>query len=150
MFGARMAQDFSELDMQTFMAGFQDSFAGEEGRMTMDEVTQTIQAYQQEQAAAAQLEQEKLAAESIAASATWLTEKEAEDGVMKTESGLLLSKTDAFAFRYKKARVIKTGTEVDNIKEKDIIYYDKAQAHEVIINDVPYVVIQERDVVVVL
>jgi len=69
---------------------------------------------------------------------------------LKTESGLLLSKTDAFAFRYKKARVIKPGTEVNNIKEKDIIYYDKAQAHEVIINDVPYVVIQERDVVVVL
>lgn len=89
MFGARMAQDFSELDMTTFMAGFQDSFTGEEGQMTMDEVTKTIQAYQQEQAQAAQLEQEKLAAESVAASAAWLSEKETEDGVMKTESGLL-------------------------------------------------------------
>jgi FKBP-type peptidyl-prolyl cis-trans isomerase FkpA/FKBP-type peptidyl-prolyl cis-trans isomerase FklB len=89
MFGARMAQDFSELDMKTFMAGFQDSFDGTEGQMTMDEVTKTIQEYQQEQAATAQLEQEKIAAESIAASAAWLSEKEAEDGVIKTESGLL-------------------------------------------------------------
>lgn len=69
---------------------------------------------------------------------------------LKTESGLLLSKTDAFAFRYKKATVVKPGTEVNTIKEKDVIYYDKAQAHEVMINDQSYVVIQERDVVVVL
>ena len=39
---------------------------------------------------------------------------------------------------------------VDTIKVKDEIFYDKAQAHEVIIDDQPYVVIQERDVVVVL
>jgi len=69
---------------------------------------------------------------------------------LKTKSGLLLSQTDAFAFRYKKATVVKSGTEVSTIKEGDVIYYDKAQAHEVIINDQSYVVIQERDVVVVL
>ena len=69
---------------------------------------------------------------------------------LKTKSGLLLSQTDAFAFRYKKATVVKPGTEVSTIKEGDVIYYDKAQAHEVIIKDQSYVVIQERDVVVVL
>ena len=89
MFGSRMAQDFSDLDMKTFMAGFQDSFAGKEGQMTLDEVTQTIQAYQQEQAEKAQLEQEKAAEEAKAAASAWLQEKEAEDGVMKTDSGLL-------------------------------------------------------------
>jgi FKBP-type peptidyl-prolyl cis-trans isomerase FkpA/FKBP-type peptidyl-prolyl cis-trans isomerase FklB len=89
MFGSRMSQDFSELDMKTFMAGFQDAFAGTEGQMTMDEVTQTIQTYQQEQAQKAQLEQEKAAEESKASASAWLKEKEAEDGVMKTESGLL-------------------------------------------------------------
>ena len=69
---------------------------------------------------------------------------------LKTKSGLLLSQTDTFAFRYKKATVVKPGTEVSTIKIGDVIYYDKAQAHEVIINDQSYVVIQERDVVVVL
>lgn len=89
MFGSRMSQDFSELDMETFMAGFQDSFAGKDGQMTLDEVTQTIQAYQQEQAAQAQQEQEKLSEEAKAEASAWLKEKEAEDGVKKTESGLL-------------------------------------------------------------
>lgn len=89
MFGSRMSQDFSELDMKTFMAGFQDSFAGKEGKMSMDEVTKTIQDYQQEQMKKAQLEEEKAAAEAKAASAAWLKEKEAEDGVKKTDSGLL-------------------------------------------------------------
>lgn len=89
MFGSRMSQDFSDLDIKTFMAGFQDAFAGKEGQMTMDEVTQTIQSYQQEQMAKAQLEEEKAAEEAKAASAAWLKEKEAEDGVKKTESGLL-------------------------------------------------------------
>jgi co-chaperonin GroES (HSP10) len=58
---------------------------------------------------------------------------------LKTESGLLLSQTDAFAFRYKKATVVKPGTLVDTIKSGDVVYYDKAQAHEVIINDQSYV-----------
>ena len=89
MFGSRMSQDFSDLDIKTFMAGFQDAFAGKEGQMTMDEVTQTIQSYQQEQMAKAQLEEEKAAEEAKAASAAWLKEKEAEKGVKKTESGLL-------------------------------------------------------------
>lgn len=89
MFGSRMSQDFSDLDIKAFMAGFQDAFAGKEGQMTMDEVTQTIQAYQQEQMEKAQLEEQKAAEEAKAASAAWLKEKEAEDGVKKTESGLL-------------------------------------------------------------
>lgn len=89
MFGSRMSQDFSDLDMTTFMAGFQDSFAGKEGKMTMDEVTKTIQSYQQEQMEKVQAEQEKAAEEAKATSAAWLKEKEAEDGVKKTESGLL-------------------------------------------------------------
>ena len=78
MFGSRMSQDFSELDMKTFMTGFQDSFAGKEGKMTMDEVTKTIQAYQQEQMEKAQVQQEKASAEAKAESAAWLKEKEAE------------------------------------------------------------------------
>ena len=89
MFGSRMTQDFSELDMDTFMAGFQDAFAGKDGQMTMDEVTQTIQAYQQEQAALAQQAQEELSEAAKAEASAWLKEKEAEDGVKKTESGLL-------------------------------------------------------------
>lgn len=69
---------------------------------------------------------------------------------IKTDSGLLLSGEDKNQFRYKKANVIEASDLVETIKKGDEIYYDKAQAHEVVIADNSYVVIQERDVVVVL
>lgn len=69
---------------------------------------------------------------------------------LKTESGLLLSSQDAQSFRYKKAEVVKQGTDVKVINSGDIIYYDGATGHEMLIEDNPYTVILERDVVVVL
>ena len=69
---------------------------------------------------------------------------------LKTKSGLLLSAQDASGFRYKKAEVIKEGTDVKVIKNGDVIYYDGATGHQMFINDNPYTVITERDVVVVL
>lgn len=72
------------------------------------------------------------------------------DEEIKTSSGLLLSAEDAKGFRYKKGQVVKPGTEVDVIKEEDMIYYDKRSGYTMIINDEPYTIISERDVVVVL
>jgi co-chaperonin GroES (HSP10) len=69
---------------------------------------------------------------------------------LKTESGLLLSNQDASNFRYKKGKVIKAGTQVTVINSEDIIYYDGAAGHEMLIDNNPYTVILERDVVVVL
>ena len=46
--------------------------------------------------------------------------------------------------------VIKEGTDVDVIKNGDTIYYDGSAGHQMLINDNPYTVITERDVVVVL
>ena len=69
---------------------------------------------------------------------------------LKTESGLLLSAQDAENFRYRKAEVVKEGTDVKVINSGDIIYYDSGAGHEMLIKDNPYTVIQERDVVVVL
>jgi len=69
---------------------------------------------------------------------------------LKTESGLLLSNEDANNFRYKKGKVIKPGTDVSVINTDDIVYYDGAAGHQMLIEDNPYTIIQERDVVVVL
>jgi co-chaperonin GroES (HSP10) len=69
---------------------------------------------------------------------------------VKTESGILLSSEDVASMRYQKGKVVKPGTLVDTIKEKDIIYYDKAAGHSMLINDFVYTVISERDVVVVI
>ena len=69
---------------------------------------------------------------------------------LKTESGLLLSAQDASEFRYIKGEVIKAGTDVTVINCEDIIYYDAGAGHNMLIEDNPYTIIQERDVVVVL
>jgi co-chaperonin GroES (HSP10) len=69
---------------------------------------------------------------------------------IKTDSGLLLSANDIKDFRYKKGKVVKPGTNVDDIEEGDLIYYDKMSGYTMIINDKQYTIILERDVVVVL
>ena len=72
------------------------------------------------------------------------------DEQIKTESGLLLTGSDAEKFRYKKGLVVKPGTNVECVNEGDHIYYDKGSGYTMLIENVPYTIIQERDVVVVL
>ena len=69
---------------------------------------------------------------------------------MKTDSGLLLSGEDANEFRYNKGVVVNPGTNVDTVKEGDVIYYDKSSGHTMVIQDKKFTIILERDVVVVL
>ena len=69
---------------------------------------------------------------------------------LKTASGLLLSQEDESGFRYKKGKVVKPGTDVENISDNDLIYYDKSAGHQMFIKDEVFMVILERDVVVVL
>lgn len=72
------------------------------------------------------------------------------DEQIKTDSGLLLTGSDADKFRYKKGLVVKPGTNVEVIKENDLIYYDKGAGYTMLIDNVPYTIIREADVVVVL
>lgn len=69
---------------------------------------------------------------------------------IKTSSGLLLSAEDASQMRYKKGKVVKPGSTVDVIKENDDIYYDKRAGFTMLIENEPYTIISENDVVVVL
>jgi len=68
---------------------------------------------------------------------------------VRTSSGLLISGEEAQSLRYRKGRVVMPGTEVQNIKKEDLIYYDTRQSYKMLIKDEPYTIIQERDVVVV-
>lgn len=68
---------------------------------------------------------------------------------IKTESGLILSGEDANQFRYKKAKVIKPGTDVSVIMANDVVYYDKAHGFTMLIKDEQYTIIRESDIVVV-
>ena len=69
---------------------------------------------------------------------------------LKTASGLMLSGTDAEDMRYKKAKVVKVGTDVSVINDGDTIYYDRRSGYSVLIEDKLVTIILERDVVVVL
>jgi len=72
------------------------------------------------------------------------------DEEVETRSGLLLSAEDSNQLRYKKGTVIKSGTDVEVIKEGDNVYYDKRSGHTMLLNNDKYTLIQERDVVVVI
>jgi co-chaperonin GroES (HSP10) len=69
---------------------------------------------------------------------------------VETESGLLLSSKDVSDMRYAKADVVKVGTNVDTVLEGQTIYFDKSSGHTLLINNEPYTIIREADVVVVL
>jgi|TARA_R110000851_G_scaffold304403_1_gene462222 co-chaperonin GroES (HSP10) len=69
---------------------------------------------------------------------------------IKTSSGLLLSAEDASQMRYKRGIVIKQGTDVTAIKDNDEIYYDKRAGFTMLIENEPYTIITENDVIVVL
>jgi len=65
-------------------------------------------------------------------------------------SGLILSADDASQLRYKKGIVVKPGTDVQEIKEGNDIYYDTRAGYTMLIGSETYTIIVERDVVVVL
>ena len=69
---------------------------------------------------------------------------------IKTQSGLLLSSEDTNQLIYKKGTVVIQGTDVSVIKANDTIYYDKRAGFTMLINNEPYTIIQEKDVVVVV
>jgi len=61
-----------------------------------------------------------------------------------------LSNEDVSSLRYHKAVVVNPGTNVMSVKKNDVIFFDKAAGHAMIIDDDTYTIIEERDVVVVL
>ena len=68
----------------------------------------------------------------------------------KTDSGILLTSDDSNQLRYKKGLVVIPGTDVDVVKEGDIIYYDKNAGHKMMLNEEVVTIIFERDIVIVL
>ena len=68
----------------------------------------------------------------------------------KTEGGLILSESQREDIRYRRAKVIKPGTDVKALKIGDEIYYDKSAGFKIEIKKEEYKVIKEFDVVVVL
>lgn len=68
-----------------------------------------------------------------------------------TDSGLLLSSDEAdFNLRYRKGLVKQSGTEVSDVIDGDEIYYDKNAGFKLMLGQDSFLVILERDVVLVL
>lgn len=65
-------------------------------------------------------------------------------------TGLIMSANDTAKMRYQEAKVFAKGPEVHYVEVNDMIMYDGAQGHGIIVDDVSYRIIQERDVAVVL
>ena len=76
--------------------------------------------------------------------------KKIEEQNQSTKGGLLLTEKQREDVRFQKAEVIKVGDGVNAVKNKDIIYFDKASSHIIEINKEPYHVIRQENVVVVL
>ena len=65
-----------------------------------------------------------------------------------TGSGLILTGDDVSKLRYRKSKVVSAGTDVDCVKDGDIIYHDSRAGHKVKLEDNVYGVILEREVVI--
>ena len=69
----------------------------------------------------------------------------------KASSGLIMTSTDENDLRYGKAECIHVGEDVISaITTSSVVYYDRRAGHGVRIQNRPYHIIQERDVVLVL
>ena len=73
-----------------------------------------------------------------------------KQGIAKTKGGLLLGEKQREDIRYTEGTVVSAGDEVIGVKNKDIIYFDKNNSHQIEIKKDIYTVVNMNNVVVVL
>ena len=69
---------------------------------------------------------------------------------VQTKGGLILAEKQREDVRYRRAKVIEPGSNVDVLKKGDEVYYDKAAGFNIEIKKEEYKVIKEHDVVIIL
>ena len=67
----------------------------------------------------------------------------------KKVAGLIMTDETDVDNRYIKAKIISCGNLVEGLKDGDTIYYDRHAGHDISLKDTLYMVIQDRDVVLV-
>ena len=93
--GTGLAQEFGDkVDIDAFIAGVVDAFAGE-AKLTDEEMQTTMRSFIQARQAERRAEQTAIADANLADSEAWLAEIEQQEGVQKTESGLLYRVVEA-------------------------------------------------------
>ena len=73
-----------------------------------------------------------------------------KDVEVKTKGGLLLAEAQREDIRYRRAKVITVGSDVNVIKKGNEIYYDRAAGFNIELNKEQYKVIKEIDVVIII
>ena len=86
--GERMAADGMTMDVDAYAMGMRDAFDGAEPRLSEEEITAEMMAFQEKMQAERDGEQATVAAGNQEAGAAFLAENAQRDGVMVTESGL--------------------------------------------------------------
>lgn len=86
--GKANAQHLQSLNVDAYVAGFRDAYAGSTPAMTEDEMKATLEAFKQKLAAEAYARAQKEAEENKAKSAAYLAENGKKTGVSTTASGL--------------------------------------------------------------
>jgi len=71
-------------------------------------------------------------------------------GVSETKGGLFLAEKQREDIRYAEGTVLSAGDGVVGIKEKDVIYFDKNNTHQIEIKKEIYQVVNMTHIVVVL
>jgi co-chaperonin GroES (HSP10) len=67
-----------------------------------------------------------------------------------TKGGLILGEKQREDIRYAEGKVLSVGEDVVGIKEKDLIYFDKNNSHQILIKQELYNIVRMDSVVVVL
>ena len=73
-----------------------------------------------------------------------------KEATTKTKGGLLLAENQREDIRYVEATVLSVCEQVEGLKEKDSIFFDRHAGHKIEIDKQTYHVIKNQDVVVVL
>ena len=68
----------------------------------------------------------------------------------KTKGGLILAENQREDIRYRRAKVIEPGSDVEVLKKGDEVYYDKAAGFNIELEKEQYKVIKEFDVVIII
>jgi FKBP-type peptidyl-prolyl cis-trans isomerase len=86
--GQRMAADGMPMEEAAFSAGFADAINGSEPRLTPEQISMEVQAYQEKSIAEQEAAMAVAGEGNLAAAASFLEENAAREGVVVTESGL--------------------------------------------------------------
>ncbi|MBV1872475.1 MAG: FKBP-type peptidyl-prolyl cis-trans isomerase [Gammaproteobacteria bacterium] len=87
-FGKNISKRLADVEMKTFINGFEDAFQGTASKLTQDEMMAAMQSYRQKMMVKQQAERAGKSEENKAASVKFLTENKKQKGVMTLASGM--------------------------------------------------------------